>query len=141
MTGILEQLEAARAEVARLERMAAAATCRELGSCDMQSAGGANCGCPDGQCSVPVLKCTRCGDYDYGENEEANEKRTHCAATREIPEGVYWSIEEANFYSIESLTDQGEEFQRYWRSRWRDFPQCDCQRPPSHISMECPIHG
>ena len=39
MTKLAEQLDAARAEVARLERVAATATCRELGRCDMQSIG------------------------------------------------------------------------------------------------------
>jgi hypothetical protein len=79
MTSILTQLEAARAEVERLERIAAQATCRELGSCDMQTVGGCNCGCHETACcSVPVHKCTRCGDYDYGENVEATEIRRQC---------------------------------------------------------------
>jgi hypothetical protein len=42
-------------------------------------AGGANCGCADGSCSVPVHQCDRCGDYDYGENEEAKSVRAECA--------------------------------------------------------------
>lgn len=84
---LTEQIEAARAEVARLERIASTATCRELG-CDMQSIGGANCGCMHkddaggdlpGCCSVPVLRCTRCGDCDYGENADAVEIRRACA--------------------------------------------------------------
>lgn len=85
MSELLEKLESARAEVARLERIAATATCREIG-CDMQSIGGANCGCIfydgedrcEGQCSIPVLQCTRCGDCDYGDNAEAEEKRSSC---------------------------------------------------------------
>lgn len=89
MTKLTEQIEAARAEVARLERIAATATCRELG-CDMQSVGGCNCGCVyivdgescEGQCSVPVLSCTRCGDCDYGDNEEASTNRARCAERR-----------------------------------------------------------
>lgn len=40
--------------------------------------GGANCGCPGGSCSVPVHKCEGCGDYDYGENDEAMKKRAAC---------------------------------------------------------------
>lgn len=88
MPELSEKLEAARAEVARLERIAATATCREIG-CDMQSVGGANCGCEfydgedacQGQCSVPVLKCTRCGDCDYGENEDAEATRLACRET------------------------------------------------------------
>lgn len=85
MPELVDRLEAARAEVARLERIAATATCRELG-CDMQSIGGCNCGCEfydgeercEGQCSIPVLKCTRCGDCDYGENVYAEEARIAC---------------------------------------------------------------
>lgn len=79
MPELAEQLEAARAELARLERIAATATCRELG-CDMEHRGGANCGCEGGHCSVPVHVCTRCGDCDYGDNAEATERRAACAA-------------------------------------------------------------
>jgi hypothetical protein len=84
---LAERLEAARAEVAHLERLAATATCRELG-CDMKHVGGANCGCMfaddegnelPGCCSIPVLKCTRCGDCDYGQNPEAAEVKERCA--------------------------------------------------------------
>lgn len=83
-----EQLEAARAEVARIERLKTSATCREIGSCDMQSIGGCNCGCLfsddeghelPGACSVPVLQCTRCGDVDYGDNDDARRVREDCA--------------------------------------------------------------
>lgn len=90
MTQLRDQIEAARAELAHLERIAATATCRELG-CDMQSVGGANCGCEfivadlydepmlvAGCCSVPVNRCTRCGDCDYGNNDDAKEVRRLC---------------------------------------------------------------
>jgi hypothetical protein len=85
MAELAEKLDAARAEVARLERIAATATCRDLG-CDMQSIGGCNCGCVFGEgddahpgsCSVPVLQCTRCGDCDYSDNDEAKEVRREC---------------------------------------------------------------
>ena len=40
--------------------------------------GGANCGCPDGYCSVPVHECEACGDCDYGDNEDAREVRAGC---------------------------------------------------------------
>lgn len=40
--------------------------------------GGANCGCPDGACSVPVHECDACGDCDYGDNDEADEVRADC---------------------------------------------------------------
>jgi hypothetical protein len=78
MTELTDKLAAARAEVARLERIAATATCREVG-CDMQHVGGRNCGCEGGVCSVPVYVCTRCGDSDYGVNAEAAERRAECA--------------------------------------------------------------
>jgi hypothetical protein len=78
MSAIRDALETARAEVARLERLAATANCREVG-CDMQHSGGMNCGCEDGSCSVPAFSCSRCGDSDYGDNSEAAEKRSRCA--------------------------------------------------------------
>jgi hypothetical protein len=40
--------------------------------------GGANCGCDGGDCSVPVHRCVRCGDYDYGDNSEADTVREEC---------------------------------------------------------------
>lgn len=89
---LAERLDAARAEVAHLERQAAAATCVELGRHDWQSMGGANCGCEfvgddgfkyPGPCSVPVNHCTRCGDCDYGENDEATGVRLECKLKRD----------------------------------------------------------
>lgn len=44
----------------------------------MQFAGGKNCGCHDGGCSVPVYVCSRCGDSDYGDNQEAAAIRAEC---------------------------------------------------------------
>lgn len=41
-------------------------------------AGGANCGCPEGSCSVPVHECESCGDCDYGDNADADEVRAGC---------------------------------------------------------------
>lgn len=79
MPSLADQLEGARAEVARLERIAATATCREIG-CDMQHYGGRNCGCEGGCCSVPVYVCTRCGDSDYGDNAEAAQTKAECDA-------------------------------------------------------------
>lgn len=75
----VQQLETARAEVARLERQIAGMTCAERGSHRWKSVGGANCGCEGGNCSVPVHECEDCGDCDYGDNTEANEKRAGCA--------------------------------------------------------------
>lgn len=51
---------------------------------DWESIGGANCGCKDGACSVPVYQCRVCRDCDYGENEEAREARKLCGEHREI---------------------------------------------------------
>ena len=47
--------------------------------------GGANAGCDQGNdcgCSVPVHRCIKCGDCDYGDNDEANEVRRDCAVRR-----------------------------------------------------------
>ncbi len=40
--------------------------------------GGANCGCPDGGCSIPVHECEVCGDCDYGDNLSAVRVRADC---------------------------------------------------------------
>jgi hypothetical protein len=76
---LAKQIADAKAEVARLERIAQTATCSDLGH-DWKSMGGANCGCDEGHCSVPVHECSRCGDCDYGENEWAGRQREACAA-------------------------------------------------------------
>ncbi len=81
-----ERLEAARAEVARLEHEAATATCAELGH-DWHCLGGANCGCfDDACCSVPVHECRRCGACDYGENEWARDQIAKCPLPAEYGE-------------------------------------------------------
>ena len=51
-----------------------------------ESAGGANAGCGlDCVCSIPVYRCSVCGEYDYGENPEAAEKRRWCAEINANP--------------------------------------------------------
>lgn len=46
--------------------------------------GGRSCGCEDrGGCSVPVYRCEGCGDYDYGNNQEADEVRRLCERPRD----------------------------------------------------------
>lgn len=50
---------------------------------DWKSIGGCNAACdPLCGCSVPVHKCTQCGDCDYGDNGEATEIRKKCAESR-----------------------------------------------------------
>lgn len=81
MSTLDEKLAQAKAEVARLEREVAGATCRELGRHTWVHLGGSNAGCSrDCNCSVPVYQCTVCGDCDYGDNKEADETRRRCAA-------------------------------------------------------------
>lgn len=47
---------------------------------DWQSVGGCNAGChAECGCSVPVYTCSRCGDCDYGDNDEARVVRKRCA--------------------------------------------------------------
>lgn len=54
---------------------------------DWQSIGGCNAYCHDAcGCSVPVHKCARCGDCDYGQNGEADQVRANCAALHGAPE-------------------------------------------------------
>lgn len=68
-----------------LERLAAEAVALAGGDhpCDLlghvwRFAGGANCGCEGGHCSIPVHRCDGCGDYDYGDNIEASDIRRAC---------------------------------------------------------------
>lgn len=82
MGDLAERLDEARAQVVRLERQAAAATCAELGRHQWVSLGGCNCGCENGSCSVPVHECSVCKDCDYGENEWADETRQKCKDAR-----------------------------------------------------------
>ena len=82
MGDLRERLETAEAEVAALKRQIAGASCQEVGH-DWQFYGGKNAGCCDWcDCSVPVYRCSKCGDFDYGENDEAEQIRRECADTR-----------------------------------------------------------
>jgi hypothetical protein len=72
-----DEIEEARARLAALEHRALSATCAELGH-KWKSTGGANCGCEGGSCSVPVNTCERCGDCDYGDNDEARDVIARC---------------------------------------------------------------
>lgn len=77
---LLAEFEAAKARVDQLARQIAAGPCKAVGH-DWQSTGGCNAGCgPDCFCSVPVNVCAKCGDCDYGENEDADKERARCAA-------------------------------------------------------------
>lgn len=79
MAKLTEALERAEAEVAALKRQIAQGPCREYGH-TWESYGGCNAGCSDVcGCSVPVNVCSKCGDCDYGDNEEAETVRTNCA--------------------------------------------------------------
>ena len=41
------------------------------------------CDCDPGGCPLPVHKCSRCGDYDYGDNDDAAAIIKNClGATR-----------------------------------------------------------
>lgn len=79
MATLVEQLEEAKANVARLMREIAAARCSDVGH-RWVFVGGRNCGCePDGYCSVPVHRCEVCNDYDYGDNAEAAGVMARCS--------------------------------------------------------------
>lgn len=73
-----DELAKLEAEAARLRREIAAGPCRDHGH-DWKFYGGRNAGCgPDCGCSIPVYICSKCGDCDYGDNDEANQKRADC---------------------------------------------------------------
>ena len=54
-------------------------------------AGGTACCCPESHgngCSLPVYQCAKCGDYDYGDNEEARAIIAKCELERRDIEEV-----------------------------------------------------
>lgn len=79
MSDLLQQIDNAKANVARLEREVARAHCSQVGH-DLKHIGGRNAGCrnKDCSCSVPVHECTKCGGCDYGDNAEAEQVRAQC---------------------------------------------------------------
>lgn len=85
MGNLARQIEEAKANLSQLEQAAKHASCRELGH-DWHSIGGKNAGCghPGCSCSVPVMECRRCGDCDYGDNEDAEQTIKECADRHEI---------------------------------------------------------
>jgi hypothetical protein len=82
-----DELAEAEALVANLKQRIALASCIEVGH-DWQHTGGCNAGC-DGDCicSVPVHMCAKCGDCDYGDNDEARLIRQRCLERREAERG------------------------------------------------------
>ena len=40
--------------------------------------GGRNCGCEDGDCLFPVHRHDDCGDFDYGDDAQAEEIKADC---------------------------------------------------------------
>lgn len=80
MTDLIKQLEETEAKAERIRAAIRAGPCQEYG-CDMQSIGGMNASCQQGDdcaCSVPVLECIKCKRCDYGDNPEATEIRRKC---------------------------------------------------------------
>ena len=78
---LADQIAAKRAELLALQAEAAL-SCVD-GRHKWKFVGGRNAGCGDScACSVPVHRCETCGDYDYGENDEAD--RTIADCRREI---------------------------------------------------------
>ena len=57
---------------------------------DWVFAGGRACNCEPACCSVPVYQCAKCGDYDYGYNDETREVEERCKlwSLDEIEKGV-----------------------------------------------------
>lgn len=69
---LADEIADAEASLAALKRLAATATCAEVGH-RWKFIGARNAGCDrDCQCSVPVNECEACGDCDYGAPAEAD---------------------------------------------------------------------
>lgn len=68
---IFLELEKAEAEVERIRKEIITGPCLEYGH-NWKHYGNRNVCCSDEcDCSIPVNKCSKCGDYDYGDNEES----------------------------------------------------------------------
>lgn len=80
MSALIEQLAELERQAAQIKREIASGPCLEFGH-DFQFAGGTNLGCGDDcACGGAVYTCTKCGDCDYGDNEENDELRAACTA-------------------------------------------------------------
>jgi hypothetical protein len=79
---LAEELSAAESLVAQLRQQIASASCAEVGH-EWSHIGGSNAGCcVYCYCSVPVHRCEKCGDCDYGQNAEAEEIMKRCKEDR-----------------------------------------------------------
>lgn len=78
MSDLADQIAVAEAHLRGL-RAKAALSCVD-GRHDWKFIGGRNaaCGVDGCSCSVPVHRCASCGDYDYGENAEAEQIVGRC---------------------------------------------------------------
>lgn len=78
MDDLSTQLAELEAKAEAVRRQIAQGPCVEYGH-SWKSIGGRNAGCGDACCcSVPVHVCEKCGDCDYGDNDEAGEIRAGC---------------------------------------------------------------
>jgi hypothetical protein len=78
MMELLERLADLEAQAEQVRREIAQGPCKQYGH-EWELLGGANAGCGnDCACSVPVYRCTKCSDCDYGANGEADEVREKC---------------------------------------------------------------
>lgn len=78
---LLEKLSSLESEAAAVRRQIAQGPCIQYGH-SWKMLGGRNVSCSrDCQCSVSVNICEKCGDCDYGENDELAEVRARCEET------------------------------------------------------------
>ena len=78
------QLAQAENLVFQLQQQILHGLCKDIGH-SWKFIGGRNAGCSDiCDCSIPVYTCSKCGDCDYGDNDEAEETKTKC----ELEKGI-----------------------------------------------------
>lgn len=78
-SSIDQLIDEAESLVAQLKLQKLQGSCIETGH-EWKFLGGMNAGCDDDcGCSVPVYECIKCGDCDYGDNDEAEHVRRNCA--------------------------------------------------------------
>lgn len=80
MADLIKELEETEAKAALIRNLIRDGDCAQYGH-TWTDVGGCNAGCgPFCSCSVPVHKCSKCGDMDYGDNREAREILAECLA-------------------------------------------------------------
>ncbi len=75
---LYSELEQVEAKAALIRAQIRDGDCKNYGH-DWSDTGGANAACDEWcSCSIPVRRCKKCGDLDYGDNDDAKQIVANC---------------------------------------------------------------